>query len=141
MKKSSIFKYKIPSAIALAAILAFSSINAPALARSQNIKVPANKTSLIWYQTAFSEATCTAIDIRDYSLVQPKNGKFTVTKKRFKLPKGKCKGSTVNTLHISYTPKSGFHGKDQGAFSFKYNSHDGSTQKRTRKTTFNITVN
>ncbi len=124
----------------IALAVAISMFGTAASARNRNVTVKANKTTTIWQQTAFMVATCSSININDYSLVQPGNGKLHVTKTRLKVPSGKCKGSTMHALLVHYTPKSGFRGKDKGAFKFRYQAHETAGHKRTTTNTFRITV-
>lgn len=81
----------------------------------------AGKTNLIYQFAVYDPDTCGSMGYSKPSLRQPKNGRLTSKRVRYRTDlSGNCTGRMVNGVAVYYTPSSGFRGVEKVRFGFGF---------------------
>lgn len=107
---------------AIAAIFALSTFSATdAIAASMNATVKSGQKTQVYRFTIFNKSNCQAAVFPKANFRQPKNGTFSIVKRRIPIPAGRrCAGKIMNALIVYYQSKPGYRGSDSGKFGFSY---------------------
>ena len=114
----------------------------PALAETLVRTVPANRPSIVGAFAGYNAMTCASVGIPDAKLRKlPQSGTVRIeTRKEKMIGKGICDKTDQYFLVFIYTPRKGFHGKDEFSVDIPWRNYADDAAFTVLTNTYQVTV-